>query len=208
MTWKIHLTIVINFISAKDAEEGCEMHSSSIKVTSYNDANDEPFESICSKYHGNLKKIMRKSDFIFDSVQLMYYQCHKVNFTSGNSYIDSPGCLKKKKATINPKNKDDKCVQYAATVASNYDKVKWSAEIVSNIKSFIKRYNWKGINYPSKLDDWKMVEKKNSTIALNILYTKEKEICSAYISKINLNCEKQVILLMIPNEEEDGVIKH
>ena len=54
------------------------------QVTSYNDANDEPFESICSKYHGNLKKIMRESDFIFDSVQLMYYQCHKVNFTSGN----------------------------------------------------------------------------------------------------------------------------
>ena len=42
----------------------------------------------------------------------------------------------------------------------------------------------------------------------NILYTKEKEICLAYISKINSNCEKEVILLMIPNEEEDGVIKH
>ena len=52
-----------------------------------------------------------------------------------------------------------------ATVASNYDKVKWSPEIASNIKSFIKKYNWKGINYPSKLDDWKTFEKKNSTIA-------------------------------------------
>ena len=45
MTWKIQLTIVINFISSKDAEEECEMHSSSIKVTSYNDANDEPFDN-------------------------------------------------------------------------------------------------------------------------------------------------------------------
>ena len=34
--------------------------------------------------------------------------------------------------------------------------------------------------------------------------TKEKEIYSAYISKINTNCEKQIILLMIPNEEKDG----
>ena len=27
---------------------------------------------------------------------------------------------------------------------------------------------------------------------------------AAYISKINSNCEKQIILLMIPNEEKEG----
>ena len=36
----------------------------------------------------------------------------------------------------------------------------------------------------------KRLRKNNPTIALNILYTKEKEICPVYISKINLNCEK------------------
>ena len=41
-------------------------------------------------------------------------------------------------------------------------------------------------------------------MALNILYIKEKETCSAYVSKINSNCEKQIILLMIPNEEKEG----
>ena len=49
---------------------------------------------------------MERSDFIFDSVQLMYYKCHKVNFRLGNSYIDSPGWIKKKKTTIDPRNKD------------------------------------------------------------------------------------------------------
>ena len=49
-----------------------------------------------------------------------------------------------------------------------------------------------------------MLEKNNPTVTLNILYTKEKEICSTYILKINLNCEKQMILLMIPNEEKEG----
>ena len=33
---------------------------------------------------------MRESDFIFDSVQIMYYKCHKVNFKRGGAYIDSP----------------------------------------------------------------------------------------------------------------------
>ena len=70
-------------------------------------------------------------------------------------------------------------------------------------KLIINNYNWKGINCPSKIDDQKMFEKNNPTIALNILFIKEKEICPAYISKIDSNCEKQIILLMIPNEEKE-----
>ena len=66
------------------------------------------------------------------------------------------------------------------------------------------KYYWKERNYPSKIDDWKTFEKNNPTISLNILYIKEKEICPAYISKINSNCEKQIILLMIPNKEKEG----
>ena len=61
------------------------MHSSNdnIKFTSYNDTNevdDELFESLPTRYQGNLKRSTRGSDFIFDSVQLMYYKCHKVSF--------------------------------------------------------------------------------------------------------------------------------
>ena len=40
---------------------------------------------------------MRGSDFIFDSVQMMYYKCRKVNFGHGGSYIDSPDWINKKK---------------------------------------------------------------------------------------------------------------
>ena len=41
-TWKIQLTIAINFTSSKDTEEECVMHSTSdnIKFTPYNDANE------------------------------------------------------------------------------------------------------------------------------------------------------------------------
>ena len=45
------------------------------------------------------------------------------------------------------------------------------------------KQNWKGKNYPSNLDDWKTLAKSNPTIARNILYTKEEEILTAYISK-------------------------
>ena len=75
-------------------------------------------------------------------------------------------------------------------VALNYRETESHPERVSNITPFINKCNWKGINYPSKINDWKTLEKNNSTIALNSLYIKEKEIYPAYISKINSNCEK------------------
>ena len=52
---------------------------------------------------------MRRRDFFFDSAQLTYCICHQVNFKGDGSYIDSPNWIKKKKARINLKNKNDKC---------------------------------------------------------------------------------------------------
>ena len=62
------------------------------------------------------------------------------------------------------------------TVALNYEEIKWNPERVSNIKPFINKDKWKGIDYPSKIDDWETFEKNNPTIALNILYIKEKYV--------------------------------
>ena len=54
------------------------MHSSSdnIKFTPHNDANvvfENLFKSLCSKYQVNLETSVKGSDFIFDSVQVIYY---------------------------------------------------------------------------------------------------------------------------------------
>ena len=38
-----------------------------------------------------------KESVYFNSVQLMYYKCRKINFRRGDSYIDSPDWMKKKK---------------------------------------------------------------------------------------------------------------
>ena len=89
------------------------MHSKSdnVKFTFCKDVNkvvDELFESLRSRYQENFETSMEGSEFIFDSVQPMYYKCHKVSFRRGRSYIDFPDWIKKIKAIINPKNKDDK----------------------------------------------------------------------------------------------------
>ena len=112
---------------------------------------------------------MTGSDFIFDSFQLMYYKCQKLNFTLSGSYIDPSEWITRKKSKINLKSIDDKCFQYAATVALNYEEVKCSHKRVLNIELLRNKYNWKGINYLSKTDNWKMFKKNYPTIALNVL---------------------------------------
>ena len=172
---------------------------------------EELFNSLLSKYQIALETQMRGSDFVFDCVKMLYCQCHKINVKRGGSYINSPDWIKKKKAKINPKNDDDKCFQYAAKIALNFEEIKKDLQSVLNIKPFINNYNWEGIICPSKIEDWKKFEKNNWTIALNVLYIRKhifvylyKEICPAYISKINPSFEKQIILSMIPYEEKKG----
>ena len=41
---------------------------------------------------------MRGIEFVFDSVNLLYYKIHKESLNRGGSYIDSPKWLKNKKA--------------------------------------------------------------------------------------------------------------
>ena len=64
---------------------------------------------------------MRGSEFIFDSVGALYYDLNKLSLSKGGSYIDSPEWLKNKKVTINSRNDDGKCFQYAFTVELNYE---------------------------------------------------------------------------------------
>ena len=164
---------------------------------------EELFKSFLQKYEENLRNKMRGSDFEFDGVNFLYYDFNKISLNRGGSYKDSPKWLKNKKSTINPKNNDHKCFQYAVTLALNLDNVDNHPERISIIKPFIDQYNWKDIDFPSTGKDRRKLE-LNNDIALNILYvphnTRKTQV--AYKSKQNLTCDKQVILLMITDGEK------
>ena len=107
--------------------------------------------------------------------------------------------IKNKKATIKPKNNDDKCFQYALTVALNYQNIKSHPERISNIKSFIDQYDWKEIDFPAQQKNWKKFKLNDKLIALNVLFVpyNTEKIRLAYKSKYNNKRKNQVILLMI-----------
>ena len=112
---------------------------------------------------------MRGLEFEFDGINLFYYSFNKTSIYRGGTYIDSPKSLKNKKSTINLKNNDDKCFQYAVTLALNLDNVNKHPQRISKIKPFVDQYNWKDIDFPPTNKDWRKLE-SNRDIALNILY--------------------------------------
>ena len=70
-------------------------------------------------------------------------------------------------------NDDDKYFQYAITITLNYDEIGNHHQGVNKVKPFIDQYNWKDINFPSHVDDWKKFELNNKSVALNVLYNPE-----------------------------------
>ena len=145
--WIIQLTAQINFISLKPgSDETLVMYTRSNNAEFMNGSDtdeiiEELFESLLQRYQENLQEKMRRSDFAFDGVNYLYYDFDKISISRGGSYIDSSKWLKKKKSTINPKNNDYKCFQYAVTLALNLDKINGHPQRISKIKPFIEQYN-------------------------------------------------------------------
>ena len=122
--WKIQSTAQINFISLRPgSDETRVMHTRSVNDEEFMNGSDmddfikELFKSLLQRYQENLQEKMRGSDFAFDGVNFLYYDFNKISISRGGSYIDSPKWLKNKNSTINPKNNDYKCFQYAVTLA-------------------------------------------------------------------------------------------
>ena len=67
-----------------------------------NEIIEELFKSFFQRYQEGLEESVRGSEFIFDSVDALYYDLNKISLSRGGSYIDPPKWLKNKKATINP----------------------------------------------------------------------------------------------------------
>ena len=57
----------------------------------------------------------------------------------------------------------------------NYEQIGKHPERITKINRFRNEHKWEGIIFLSGKDDWKKSEENNGTIALNILYAKNKK---------------------------------
>ena len=74
----------INFISSKDSSETRAMHTKSdnIEIMIGNETDEiikKLFEYLLQKYREGLKKLLKGSEFIFESIDLLYYKFHRIS---------------------------------------------------------------------------------------------------------------------------------
>ena len=93
----------INFISSKDDFDETRIMSTwsdNIEIMMISETDDiinELFKSFLQGYQEGLEQSMKGSEFVFDSVDLLYYHLHKISLKRGESYINSREWLKIKK---------------------------------------------------------------------------------------------------------------
>ena len=62
---------------------GNTLEEQQYRIYTYDNANEianELFEPLLARYQTGVELSMRRSDFIFDSVQLFHFKCRKMNF--------------------------------------------------------------------------------------------------------------------------------
>ena len=139
--WEIQLSLAVYFVSLKNFKVTFTMCTNSDNIDiiigyEIDQITEELFNSLLQRYQKGYEGKMRGSEFVY-GIDLFYYKLHKISLNRGQSYIDSPKWLKNKKSTINPKNNDNNCFQYAITIALNYQNIKHNPERISNIKPFL-----------------------------------------------------------------------
>ena len=90
-------------------------------------------------------KMIKGSDFVFESVDLMDYKLHRVRLRKGGSCVKYPEQLANTKAIINQKKKDDECLRCSTISALNYNKIfkKEFENIKKKLKMKIKIFHHK-----------------------------------------------------------------
>ena len=76
------------------------------------------------RYQEGLEESMKGSEFIFDSVNVLYYNLNTIRLDRGGWNIDSPKWLWNEKIIMDPNNNDVKYFQYSIAVVLNHEQIK------------------------------------------------------------------------------------
>ena len=91
-------------MSSKGFKETRTMYSDNIEIFIGNETDqiiEVLFKSLLERYQKGLEGSMRGSEFVNDSIDLLYYKLHRISLNRGEPYIDSPEWLKNKRVTKN-----------------------------------------------------------------------------------------------------------
>ena len=151
-----------------------------------------------------------KSGFTLDYILHLDIDFHKLELVRGGLHIELPDWIAEKKAVINPKNTGEDCFKWAVIAALHHEDISNHPERITQLKPYVERYNWEGLEFPMDYKKISKFEKNNHGVAVNVLFVKEIESKNAskggrvYVARRSdyNRRSKQVNLLMIVEGEK------
>ena len=113
--------------------------------------------------------------FVFEEVLFMDVNFHRLNLTRGGTHLPLPKFIERRKAIINPQNRDSECFKWAVTAALHNSEIKCNPERISKLRKFESMYDWSDLSFPTSIKDIKKFEFRNS-ISINVMGLEDKDI--------------------------------
>ena len=87
---------------------------------------------------------------------------------------------------------------YSITAVLYHEEITYNPERISKTKPYISNHNWKYINFRAGQKEWKIFERNNKDIGLNIfpVHSTEKKINLIHKSYYNHKCPHIIDLLL------------
>ena len=141
------------------------------------------------------------SEWQFDRVEYFDINIDPYEPISGSSYIPLPPILESKKAIINVKNENDnECFKWAITSAA-FPKQKNPQRLDKKMRENSEKFNWTGIEFPTKLKDIDKFEKQNPYYTIKV-HGFDKDKGEVYPLRMGKKESGYLIeLLLIANDE-------
>ena len=144
------------------------------------------------------------SGWVVTRVMCLYVNIAKYQPLTGSSYMELPDTLKSKKAIINVKNDDQKCLMWSLHSARH--PVKKNAQRVNKYFGFAKELNFTGIEFPTPLNQIPNVEHQNN-LSINVFgYSESAGIHPLYLTKDHTR--DPINLLLITKVEDGKILSH
>ena len=164
---------------------------------------EEDIEPFLADAHAQLDKHVDKftnngSGWTLESVMSLSVNIAKYAPLKGSTYIELPKYLKDKKAIINVKNENNKCLKWA--LLSALHPVKKDPQRVNKYIQF-KELRFTGVDFPTPLSQIPKVELQNN-LGINVFgYSESAGIHPLYITQDN---DKSPINLLLITKVKDG----
>ena len=198
---RVQTTAWIRFV--RDDEEGqerVELAFNSLMTSVYEGSDlDQIVDGMIANMKFQIENpVLLNSRLIFNEVLYLDINFHQLNLTRGSSYLPLSDFIAKRKAVVNPQNRDEECFKWAIIAANKWPGIDSHPERVSNLREFADDYDWSGLQFPVSLKQIGKFEAKND-ISVNVLGLEGKDI---YILRNSNRRDREINLLMIA---EDGI---